>query len=179
MVSEGPDLTMQRLELPWERGCVMTVRCSSSLQQRAGSHNTFPGRQTGDGRHHLMMSRVLASLLFPSLIRISAWAQCCLAPLHPPTALPTMIFVWCVQALISIQPSFIIPFLSVSSAAILPQHALPGCVSLAALPISRYFFSNLGDWQQRWHLLSHMHIRHLGAIPASLVVVIPRPPLLN
>lgn len=61
----------------------MTVRCSSSSQKHAGSHNTFLGRQTGDGSHHLMMSRVLASLPFLSLTRLSAWAHSCVGPPPP------------------------------------------------------------------------------------------------
>lgn len=137
MLSEGPDLKMQHSEFLWERGRVMTGRCSSSLQKHAGSHSTFLGRQTGDGRHHLMMSGVLARLPFLSLTRVSAWALSCVGP-PPPSAQSDVCPAQ--QALISIELSFIIPFPSVSSATIFPQPTLPGCVSLAAVQIYRYFF---------------------------------------
>lgn len=132
MVSEGSDLKMQHLEFLWEQGCVMTVRCSLSLQKHTGNHNTFLGRQTGDGREHLM-SRVLTGLPFLSLTHVSAWAHSCID--SPPWSESEV----CTgqQALISILLSFT-P--SVSSTTIFPQPTYPGCVTLAAVQIYIYFF---------------------------------------
>lgn len=102
IVSEGSDLKMQHLEFLWEQGCVMTVRCSLSLQKHTGNHNTFLGRQTGDGREHLM-SRVFTGLPFLSLTHVSAWAHSCIG--SPPWSESEV----CTgqQALISILLSFI------------------------------------------------------------------------